>query len=85
MKRTEAQVKATERNWLKARLIGFPLARARHSLTKEERELFDVIEKARGVLINEWEQNSIRLGMFPRKKTKLKQAYDESNTKIDNT
>jgi hypothetical protein len=62
---------ATSRNWLKARLLGFPLPHYGTHLTESEQVAFNEIMALRNHLINNWDENSKALGMTVRPKKEI--------------
>lgn len=63
-----------ERNWTKRRLMGFIVNE--ESLSKKEKDILKAIKNNIKVLLNEWDQESIKMGLKPLPYFKI--FYEES-------
>lgn len=65
---SEKLSRARKRNWLKARIVGGYI-QSSDEVTTEEKIILREIERLRQTLIERWDENSTKLGMFvaPRK------------------
>lgn len=69
MEEKSKQERARQRNWAKARVIGIAAGMLQSDyFTGEERVVLLEIKRLQGILLNNWEENTIRLGMIPRHK-----------------
>lgn len=68
---TPKQKLAKERNWTKLRLLGAWNNINKSVLTEREKNIVNSINLSLQILINEWDENSIELGLKPKPTYKI--------------
>ena len=68
MRELTKKEKASQRNWLLARITGFPLPYCGTPITEAEGDIFREIARLKDLLLDNWDENSKILGMNPKPK-----------------